>query len=180
MNALNWIVLAQRSRMDNLSDSFKTRGRVDNFDLLYGLVFVLVLVIGIWLLSRWTSADQRRGSYSSPLWLFLSLSKAHGLAWSDRLLLWRLARSKGLTDPARVFLEPEQFDESALDESLLFRAGRLRQLRAELFAEPPTEKPADAQKPEAALPGPGPLLPATPSPALDIPPWTGAPSADVL
>ena len=50
---------------------------------------------------------------SSPNRLFLSLCRAHRIAWSDRWLLWRLAASQRLEDPVRVFLEPERLDPDA-------------------------------------------------------------------
>jgi len=70
---------------------------------------------------------------SSPNRLFLSLCRAHGIAWSDRWLLWRLAASQRLKDPARLFLEPERLDPDLARPLSRRRAARLERLRLQLF-----------------------------------------------
>ncbi len=72
---------------------------------------------------------------SSPNRLFLSLCRAHRIAWSDRWLLWRLAASQRLEDPARVFLEPERLDPDAAGPFSARRAARLERLQRKLFDE---------------------------------------------
>jgi hypothetical protein len=55
------------------------------------------------------------------------------LNWSDRRLLRKLARSRGLSHPARLFVEPGHFEPSSLAPPLRPQAGHLDQLRHRLF-----------------------------------------------
>jgi hypothetical protein len=180
------LLLAERSRLDNLSDNFKGRtGAVDKADIAAGLLILAGIAALVWLLSRFLGAPDRRKPYNGPVRLFFSLCKAQELRWSDRWLLWRLARARRLKDPARLFLEPQWFDAAGLRGSLRLRSGRLRQLRDGLFAQPRRAQqeagpPAGGQegreRPLPAAGGPSPLLPTPPKVVLDLPPWpTGTP-----
>ena len=177
MNALLGILLAQRSRLDNLSDAFRSRpNSTDRDDVLLGALIVVALIAGIWGLSRLLATRERHQVYSNPRRLFLSLCKAHRLRWSEQWLLWRVARFQRLGDPARLFLEPERFEEANLSRPLRAQIARLRGLRNRLFAKPSakgSEPPQTAAGPrpvtmKAAMP----LFSTSASPTLDIPPWT--------
>ncbi len=86
-----------------------------------------------WGLAHWM--ERRHGFFANrPLGLFISLSRAHALSWSDRWLLWQLARSHRLRAPARLFLEPERFDASRLPPAMRRHAARLEGLQERLFA----------------------------------------------
>lgn len=177
MNALLGILLAQRSRLDNLSDAFRTRpNSTDRDDVLLGLLIVAALVVGIWGLSRLLASRERHQVYSNPRRLFKSLCKAHRLRWSEQWLLWRVARFQRLGDPARLFLEPERFEEANLSQPLRAQIARLKELRNRLFAKPAAKVPEPSRT--AANPRPAtaksamPLFSTSASPALDIPPWT--------
>ena len=182
------LLLAQRSRLDNLSGSFKGRSNgIDKGDMMTGLLILAGVAALVWLLSRFLAYQDRRQAYNSPLRLFLALCKAQGLRWPDRWLLWRLARSRRLKDPGRLFLEPQWFETAGMPRSLFIQGARLARLRARLFAEPPpaakrNDRQAELEpRPAAVAAGksPGkkggqtvtPLLPTPPKAALDIPPW---------
>jgi hypothetical protein len=174
----HFLLFAQRSRLDHLSDSFKTHSNaaIDKGEVIAGLSILAGIAALVWLLSRFLTVQEHRKAYNSPLRLFLALCKAHELRWSDRWLLWRLARERRLKDPARIFLEPQLFEEAGLRRSLRAQAPRLRQLRNALFAEPP-QSVADQHGPRPtetkdAAPPAAPLLRIPPGPTLDIPPWT--------
>ncbi len=92
------------------------------------------LTLAIWFLSRLTGGHERRSILNSPRKLFVALCRAHGLAWNDTRLLWRLARRQHLDEAARLFLEPDQFDVEGLGPALAAQAGRLRWLRDRIFA----------------------------------------------
>ena len=171
--------------------------------MMTGLLILAGVAALVWLLSRFLAYQDRRQAYNSPLRLFLALCKAQRLRWSDRWLLWRLARARRLKDPGRLFLEPQWFEASGLSRRWLVHAARLARLRDRLFAEAPAAKKKDRPGGAAAPGGTGvspvfagstgetpvspkaagptgippltPLLPTPPNPALDIPPWPVAP-----
>jgi hypothetical protein len=181
--ALRGILLADRTRLGSLNLPLRGRSETSGRDdILLGLLIVAALMAAIWALSRLLAMGTRHRAYDSPRRLFLSLCKAHRLRWSEWWLLWRLARSQGLKDPARIFLEPERFGPGGLRPKLAARAERLRGIRDRLFTEPPNEKPEPTTieaglpqgghtEPLSATPPPTPLLPAVPGPTLDVPPW---------
>jgi hypothetical protein len=89
-------------------------------------VLVLAVIIGqrLW---------RRMGS--SPQGLFLELCHAHRLKWPQRRLLWRLAQSQKLTDPASLFLAPACFEIGRLTVEMRPHTEELHKLRERLFAE---------------------------------------------
>ena len=127
------ILLAQKSRLEGLRRGFEGR-RINSGDLLNGLLLVTAVTVLILLLTYLLNLQERRRNYSSPLRLFLALCKAHRLPWSERWLLWRVSRSQGLRDPARMFLEPERFAPAQLGPSFRLRAARLKHLYERLYA----------------------------------------------
>jgi hypothetical protein len=195
-------LIAERSRVDALGGTFRTRSESGDYDqVLTGLFILAAIFVGIWLLSRLLAMRDRHRVYNSPRRLFRSLCKAQGLGWRDRRLLRRLAGSQQLKDPGRLFLEAERFDEAKLPPSLRPNARRLREIRDCLFvellekksAEPSVPREQSAGKTEGTPVKPGPrqreakrrpaatppLAPPPASPVLDIPPWTTGSEATV-
>jgi len=125
---------AQGNRFEGLSRGFKGR-RIESGEIVTVLLIALSVLLALWLLSYATSLRERRRAYASPLRLFLSLCRAHRLRWSERWLLWRVARAQRLRDPARLFLEPERLEARNLDASSRMHGEQLGRLRARLFAE---------------------------------------------
>jgi hypothetical protein len=171
------VVLAAQTRWESLARGFKGR-RVDSQELFTVLLILAAMVLLVWLLSLVANWRQRRGPYTSPLRLFFSLCRAHRLGWGEWWWLWRLARSQRLSDPARLFLEPERFEPSHLAAGLRGQAALFRRVRDRLFADsgghaadkPPSRGDAD----RAGTP----LLPTTPSSVLDVSPWIGLTPSD--
>ena len=132
--ATSSLLLASRSRLENLQREFQQGlSAAGCQQLALFLVAVGAAAMLFWGLAHWI--ERRHGLLANrPLGLFLSLSKAHHLSWSDRWLLWRLARSHRLRAPARLFLEPERFDVSRLSPALRRHAARLDGLETRLFA----------------------------------------------
>jgi hypothetical protein len=178
MNCLsqNCILFAQKTRLNNLGDTFRGRSNpLQKEDLVIALCVLGGILFAVWLLSKLPAFGQRSGSYNSPRRLFRGLCRAHGLGWSERRLLWQLAQAEQLADPARLFLEPERFDEVHLNDALCARAAELKEIRQRLFCDPPTQDraPPEANTPRAReVPAATPLLPLSPGPSLDVPPWT--------
>lgn len=175
------ILLAQRSRLEGLSRGFKGQ-RINTGDIVTGLLVLAGIVVVVWALSYLLTLQERRRSYTSPGRLFFSLCKAHRLRWPQWWLLWRVARSQRLRDPARLFLEPERLEPSNLGSSLQMRAAQLKELRERLFAEPEQQQDeqdlAPPETPDSRRAG-TPLAPVPSTPALDIPPWPPVPHAHV-
>jgi hypothetical protein len=167
-------------RLLKFQDSFRAREpTVDPGQVLIGIAVLTIAIIVLYFASRAMERRARRGHFDSSLGLFLSLAKAHNLGWSDRWLLWRLARCRQLKEPARLFLEPERFDSSNLTDSLLAKHNRLKLISGRIFAES-TENPGQtgpgsktAKESSAPLPErPCPLsFPIDGNPALDVPLW---------
>ena len=131
--AIGSLLLANRSRLENLSREFQQGLSPEGCKQL--ILFLTVLAAAsllFWGLARWMERRHGLGA-NRPLGLFLSLSKPHRLGWSDRWLLWRLARSHRLRAPARLFLEPERFEASRLPLAMR-RTRCLEALQERLFA----------------------------------------------
>jgi hypothetical protein len=195
MNAIPWILLAEHSRP---GDAFRGRGMAGaGQETLLGFLILVAVLAGLWALLQISSLGSRRRASRSPLRLFLSLCRAHRLSWSERWLLWRIARARGLKNPAQVFLDPEGFRPVGLQGGLGRKAQRLRQIGARLFAGLPAGQERTSRR-AAASPGrfpPGraaaarpprpaaetaapPLPPPVAPPTLDIPPWPDASQTD--
>ncbi len=65
--------------------------------------------------------------------LFRELCRAHRLSFANRRQLRRLASARGITEPARLFVEPKHFETSHLPESMQSAADEIRRLRDRLF-----------------------------------------------
>jgi hypothetical protein len=121
------------------ADSFTHLGKRfqpqhSDWQLGHALLFVLLTgmaVFGAWLASRYVR--HRSGESNSPRALFDQLCRAHRLDWAARRLLSQLARWRGLSTPASLFVEPEHFDTATLDEALRARREELRSLRDKIF-----------------------------------------------
>jgi hypothetical protein len=155
--AIGSLLLANRSRLENLSREFQQGLSSDR----YGQLVLFLIALGaasllFWGLAHWM--ERRHGLFANrPMGLFFSLSKAHALSWSDRWLLWQLARSHRLRAPARLFLEPERFEASRLPPAMRRHVARLEGLRQRLFtglAEAEEEISASQGSPCASRPGP--------------------------
>jgi len=183
------ILLAQSNRWDDMSSRFRgRRARISFDDVVLGLVILGGAVAALWGLSLLLRLQERRRGHANPLGLFLSLCKAHRLRWPQRWLLWRIARSFRLRDPAQLFVRPELFDPANLGSSFQSRAAELKRLHGLLFVEPKPEEdeegpnaPSRRQPKEssdtqhgAALPSGESPSPTGASPALDIAPWPPA------
>jgi len=138
---INFLLLAQDTRLEGFTRGFRRRQQtpVELGDVMLGLAIVVAFVATLCLLSRLIERRQRAGPTNSRLGLFFSLCKAHGLAWSEWRLLWRLARHHRLRDPARLFLEPERFEPANLGPALRPQAAHIEAIGKRLFAGLPSD-----------------------------------------
>jgi hypothetical protein len=129
------VLLAEQDPLENIAREFKGReDRIESGYLWTGLWILLGLVAAIWLLAKVFQLYEKRRPINSSWMLFLSLSKAHRLRWSERWLLWRVARAQQLKDPARLFLDRERLEAANLPPAFRFQAERLEAIRDRLFA----------------------------------------------
>jgi hypothetical protein len=165
-------LLAAIERTDGLQRAFrasKTEAMTNN--IVYGIMLIVGVGIVLLILAMLINRDRRRRGYSSPRELFLSLCRAHKLKWSECWLLWRLARSQHLTDPARLFLEPQRFESARLSLAVGPRAAQLKSIRDRLFGQM-KENDSEQAASKGTIPSSGVVLPgSSAAPELDIPPW---------
>jgi hypothetical protein len=165
------LLLAQGGGLEDFARGLKGRRfRFDTENIASALLIVAGMAIAVWILSYLLRLQERRRGYASPLRLFLSLCKAHRLRWSQRWLLWRVARAEQLRDPACLFLEPERLEAAHLGPAFAGRQPQLNQIRHRLFDQ--LELPEEhqhSQVPTASnrqLTG-APVSPTPPPSALD-------------
>jgi len=172
--ALAQALPAQETRWESLSRGFRSQP-VDQRQLLWFLA-AMGLLIGLLALLAHVVNNQSSRGYCGPRRLFWSLCRAHKLSISDRWAMWLVARTRGLRDPARLFLEPELLDPAQLPPRFRVQAARFDALRKRLFVwdDQPERRPgaggaaqSDAQADQPA--GPGPLAPQIPPPQLHLP-----------
>ena len=99
--------------------------------LIAGAMALAIAAVVVW--HRLTGRSSKNFSLNSPARFFNELSSTHGLKFSSRRLLKRLAAARGLANPALLFVEPKHFDTTNLPDDLKSSAGELRQLRMRLF-----------------------------------------------
>lgn len=151
---LPYVVLAQASPLEHIAREFQGRQtRVESGYLATGLLIVASVVVAVWILSKVLERYGGRRPIDSSTLLFLSLCRAHRLRWSERWLLWRIARDQRLKDPARLFLEPERLDPAKMPSALRHRGAELGAILGRLFSGLPAE---DIAGPEPGLDKVGP------------------------
>jgi len=140
-------LLAQADRFSQMSRAFRgSRSKLDAGDVLVGLLVLGGVALVLWFLWYMNFRHEGLRKRNGPLRLFLELCQAHKLRWSERWLLWRLARAARLRNPAQLFLEPERFHPPGLPGSLRPRANLFGRLQNRLFPEPldaPSEETSD-------------------------------------
>jgi len=186
---LHCVLLAQQSPLDNFAREFQGRQtRINSGYLTTGLVILVGMVLAVWLLSLVLDRYGGRGPADNSLALFLALCRAHQLRWSEWWLLWRVARDHALSDPARLFLEPERLDSANLGPILRLRSEQLKAIRERLFAGAtadgsPSAPPAD-RRVEGGTPPPWTEnrgwspLPGVPGAASNAPAWPPSTAPD--
>jgi hypothetical protein len=145
----NHVPLAQTNPLKGLSGGFKPGESQQGLgSVIVVLAVILAVLITLWLLARFADRRRKGAPSNSPLLLFIALCRAHGLSWSDRILLWRVARWHRLKHPGRLFLEPERLDPASLSPALRSQARRLHAIQDRLFVGLPHDGARDAEIPE--------------------------------
>jgi hypothetical protein len=130
----NLCLLASRQDLHRVWGRFDNqRPAEDSSQLLIvlGMAAVAAAALLIWFLAA--RRPPRLFVSNSPARLFRELCHAHGLSFSTRRLLKRLAAAQGLATPAILFVEPKHFDTANLPPDLQSAAKDVQRIRAHLF-----------------------------------------------
>lgn len=113
MNAtyLSGVLFAQVSRWERLGDGLhRGRGRMDPADFIPLAILLAIAAIIVVVVIKLRRRNDMSVHCDDPQKLFRELSLAHNLDRASQKLLWRLAESLNLTQPAEVFVRPAAFD----------------------------------------------------------------------
>jgi hypothetical protein len=147
-NCTTWLLWAQQDKFRSLGANFRgEHARIDMSEIVIGLTCLTAAIIAFWLLGAYLARRERFRRTYNPRGLFHELCHAHGLDRAGRTALWQLARQQELEHPARLFLEPERFDEPsrAPDE----QGETYRRLRLKIFDESSGEAIEPNREPRA-------------------------------
>ena len=129
------LLLAQTNRFADMGRSFRPGGNNVDMGQFFFVSFILAVVtVGLWIFSVYYNAKNRKG-YNNPKALFRELCKAHQIDFRSRLLLFQLSHWHQLSQPGRIFLEPEQFDPNNLSPALRQHQAHLLALRDRIFGQ---------------------------------------------
>jgi hypothetical protein len=138
------LLLADRNVFRDMGSGFRTKRATFQYsDLIAWIIVAALLIAALAFLAR-VVARREKQTFSSPRALFRELCKAHDLDLASRRLLRRLARAAAIRQPARLFLEPQRFEPTALSADLRAQWPAIEALRAKLFAQTPTGKTSTA------------------------------------
>lgn len=130
-------LLAETGRLQSLGRGFRgDAAEIGLGDVLGIVALVAGLIFVMWLLSRLLARQEHKKPCNNPKKLFRELCKAHELDRTSCQLLHAIATHQRLTQPARLFLEPERFEPANLSGPLKARKKQVARLRERLFAEP--------------------------------------------
>ena len=133
------IALLAQGRYEQMSRHFREGGEnADPATFALFVVALLAILVVILVAARVVSARHAPG-YHSPRALFQELSRLHGLDWTSRSLLKRLALQQGLETPSLLFLEPDRLASHRLVGPLESCRPQIASIAQVLFA-PPTEQ----------------------------------------
>ncbi len=128
-------LLAGGSRLESMGKQFRKGSKTfDSGDLVLWLIAVAAIILVFWLLVRYKEQQDGPDRTNSPRRLFRELRQAQRLTLADRWLLWRIARWQRLSQPAKLFLEPERYEPANLSPRLRSRTKQLAKLRDKLFS----------------------------------------------
>jgi hypothetical protein len=148
----NHVLMAQANPFKGLSGGFKpgeNQQGVGSVIVVLAVILAFLVILGF--LARFADRRHKRAPSNSPLLLFIALCRAHRLSWSDRLLLWRVARWHRLKHPGRLFLEPDRLDPANLGPDLRRKGHRLQAIQDRLFVGLSADEAADPEPPKAAI-----------------------------
>lgn len=131
-HAITRLTLLAQGDYTDMGRRFRRGGSgVEIGDLLILIACLVGVAVVAVLVTRHFSKRQERG-YTSQRALFTELCRSHGLSWTHRRLLKRLAAQHGMS-PCELFLEPARFASEHCQGPLAPYAGEIASLKEELF-----------------------------------------------
>ena len=132
--ALMRIILLGRANFFESARKYSQRSsQIDVADLWLILAALGGLALLLFVLAKLFPSDEKARVINSPLRLFWALCRAHHLKFSQRWLLWRIARKYALKDPALLFVEPELLDIDMLGAGFGRKTAAIKTLHGQLF-----------------------------------------------
>ncbi len=129
--ALTILIAQSDARLETFSGGFRrNRAQFDSSDLVFVVAGFAVAFAVLWLMAR---SSERRVNSNSSFGLFWTLAKAHDIPWADRWLLWRIARTKGVAEPALLFLDPRLTSPQFMGQLAPQSLTRLKAFRRTVF-----------------------------------------------
>lgn len=128
-------LLAEAGRIENMGRKFRGGEKLKAIDLLIWLLVLSGMVLGFWLLSLLKDRQDSVRRVNSPRKLYHELCKLHGLNYFQRRLLRQIARWQRLTQPTKLFLEPERLEAHNLSPRLRARWGEIASIGRKLFSQ---------------------------------------------
>ncbi len=110
------------------------RARVDATEVAMVIAATIAAVVVFWLLARFASFREGRGSSNNPKLLFRQLCQAHGLSRTQRSLLQQIGERAEVAPVPAIFLRPELVEAALIDPQFEPFRGDLAALRRRLFA----------------------------------------------
>ena len=109
-SALSYLLFAQVKNWQRLGDGLhRGRGRMDIAELWPLAVLLVVVAVVVFVVVKVRQRNDMTEHCDDPEKLFRELSQAHQLDRGSKKLLWQLASSSNLAQPAEVFLKPGIF-----------------------------------------------------------------------
>jgi hypothetical protein len=129
------LLLAEMPAWKHMGDAFnKKNAALSQSEVLSLAGLALGAVALIWLLHSYANRVQSTRTYNRPKRLFGQLCRAHRLRHKDRKLLWRLAEHLRHSQPAMLFIRPDDFTTEGLPADLEQHTREITELRRRLFA----------------------------------------------
>lgn len=130
-----WELLGQNSSFQSMARGMRSRSSgMDSTDVLIGVAILVGVALGAALLYVLVNRGDQTRRCNNPKKLFRSLCNAHQLDRTCCKVLRQMAAHQRLSQPARLFLEPERFDAANLSSALQSHDEQINELRAKLFA----------------------------------------------
>lgn len=136
ISRFSWVLLQlDPTSWQRMGDAFRRdNAQLSQSETVSLLILALGAVVLVWFLHHYANRLQSKRTYHRPRRLFGQLCRAHRLRRRDRKLLRQLAEHWRLSQPALLFIRPENFATDALPPVLVKFRNEIADLGRRLFA----------------------------------------------